>query len=116
MRPRPAPARTGREQHRAWLQLVDTDGPFLAVPALARLRSSGMPPIEDAAKAALVAAKPSFEQAWDRWDLSPDPESAVSGFAITRDAWVDVVLREVFGWGDLWQPADPVLARLHHQR
>ena len=34
---------TGAELHRLWLELVDADGPFLAVPALKRVWPQGMP-------------------------------------------------------------------------
>ncbi len=47
--------------HRQWLELVDTDGPFLAVPALTRVYGSGIPQPDADAVAQLKAAKPAFE-------------------------------------------------------
>jgi len=32
------------ETHRRWLELVDTDGPFLAVPPLKEVWPQGVPP------------------------------------------------------------------------
>ena len=58
--------------HRAWLELVDTDGPFLAVPALKRVWPHGhAAPRTRAELAALTDAKPAFEKAWDSWDTRP---------------------------------------------
>ncbi|MGH3983200.1 MAG: SAM-dependent DNA methyltransferase, partial [Pseudonocardiaceae bacterium] len=85
--------------HREWLALVDTDGPFLAVPALKRVWSTGMPPPDADAAAALKDAKPAWEKAWENWDKRRDDTAAVV-LREARDVWVDVVLREVLGWGD----------------
>ena len=41
------------ELHRAWLELVDTEGPFLATPPLKRVWPQGMPALSDDRKAAL---------------------------------------------------------------
>lgn len=110
----PSPA----QMHRAWLALVDSDGPFLAVPPLLGVYPQGMPPIPSDAKAALTSAKPPFDRAWDTWDASssapgaaaPDPADPVlHDYRAARDAWVDVVLRDVLGWGDLLTTTGPAL-------
>jgi hypothetical protein len=44
--------------HRAWLELVDADGPFLSVPVLKRAWSTGMLPPGSAELDALRDAKP----------------------------------------------------------
>lgn len=90
--------------HRAWLELVDTDGPFLAVPPLKRVWPKGMPQLSSPAKAALVDAKPAFEQAWDAWHQDPDDEAVLTAYRSARDEWIDIVLRQVIGWGDLLVP------------
>ena len=59
---------TAADLHRGWLELVDTDGPFLAVPALRRVWPQGMPQPERHALAALKDAKPAFEKAWEILD------------------------------------------------
>ena len=100
MRPRRG-APSVADLHRAWLELVDTEGPFLAVPPLKRVWPQGIPPLGDDAKAALVEAKPAFDKAWDRWDRRRDDEDERTAYRQARDAWVDVVLRRVFGWGEL---------------
>ncbi|MBK9476354.1 MAG: SAM-dependent DNA methyltransferase [Tetrasphaera sp.] len=110
MRTRTPQPRTAREQHRAWLELVDTEGPFLALPVLTRVWKQGITPMEPSAKAALVAAKPAFDAAWDRWDRARGDEPVLAAYRAARDSWVETVLREVFGWGELWSPGDALAA------
>jgi methylase of polypeptide subunit release factors len=88
--------------HRGWLELVDADGPFLAVPALKRVWPQGMPQPEAAALAAMKDAKPAFEKAWENWDRRQDDQAAVEFYREARDIWVDIILREMLGWGDLY--------------
>ena len=124
------------QSHREWLTLVDREGPFLAVPPLARLYSTGIPAIPPGAKEALRDAKPAFDRAWDAWRAAAsrdgagpgyrgrpgrprpgDPEGAdqsaddpLAAYRQARDTWVGTVLRDVLGWGAYWQPSpDPVL-------
>jgi type I restriction-modification system DNA methylase subunit len=92
------------EQHRAWLELVDTDGPFLAVPALKRAWPAGMPYPDKRELAALKDAKPAFEKAWDNWDDHRDDPSSLDLYREARDAWVDTILRDVIGWKDSYVP------------
>nr|WP_306239321.1 DNA methyltransferase [Ornithinimicrobium cryptoxanthini] len=92
--------------HRAWLELVDSEGPFLAVPPLKRVWPQGMPQIDADAKAALLDAKPAFERAWDRWHDDRQAKASLDAYQEARDAWVDVVLRDVIGWGDMLVPLD----------
>ena len=113
---------TAAQSHREWLTLVDREGPFLAVPPLARLYSTGIPAIPPGAKEALRDAKPAFERAWDAWRAAENEGAARSGhlnqsdggpltaYREARDAWAGTVLRDVLGWGAYWQPSpDPVL-------
>jgi len=93
-----APSST--DLHRAWLELVDTDGPFLAVSALKRVWPQGMPPPDADALAALKDAKPAWEKAWENWDKRRDDTAAVEFYRDARDVWVEVVLRDALGWGD----------------
>ncbi|MFK0133239.1 Eco57I restriction-modification methylase domain-containing protein [Streptomyces rubiginosohelvolus] len=86
--------------HRNWLELVDTDGPFLAVPALKRVWPQGIPQPDARALAALKDAKPAFEKAWENWDKQRDDSAAVDLYREARDTWVDLVLRQVLRWGD----------------
>lgn len=89
---------TATDLHRAWLALVDIEGPFLSVPALKRVWPQGMPPLTADRKAVLAEAKPAFEKAWENWDTHRDDEPALDLYRAERDVWVDVVLREVVGW------------------
>jgi hypothetical protein len=95
--PRKAPP-TGTDLHRAWLELIDADGPFLAVPALKRVWPTGMPQPRASELAALRDARPAFERAWDRWDTGRDDKAALEDYRRARDAWVTVILRDVLGW------------------
>ena len=91
------PVRSVADMHRAWLALVDTDGPFLSVPVLRRVYSSGVPALDHEVAADVKAAKAVFEQAWDRHDKG---ERTTDDFRVARDEWVDLVLRRGFGWAD----------------
>lgn len=91
---------TGAELHRRWLELVDTDGPFLAVPPLRRVWPQGMPTMDPNAKAVLTEAKPTFEKAWETWDRNRGDDAALTRYRTARDAWVATVLRDVIGWQD----------------
>ncbi|WP_435198251.1 Eco57I restriction-modification methylase domain-containing protein [Janibacter sp. GS2] len=84
------------DQHREWLTLVDTEGPFLAVPALTRVWPQGMPSLADAARGAISDSKPAFDSAWDLWSTAP--ESALPAFRDAREAWVRRILVDVVGW------------------
>jgi hypothetical protein len=95
-----SPTSTAAESHRAWLELVDVDGPFLAVPALKRVWPQGMPQLDADAVAALKEAKPAFERAWEGWDRRPDDAAALQHYREACDTWVEIVLRDVLGWGE----------------
>ncbi len=88
------------ELHRAWLELVDTEGPFLAIPPLKRVWPQGMPSLSDDRKAALVDARKDFEATWEKFDRAPDNETVLDAYRIARDKWVETVLRDVAGWAD----------------
>ena len=87
---------TTAELHRRWLQLVDTDGPFLSIPVLKRVYPQGISTLATDILSDLKAAKDPFEKAWDAWSTG---KVSLAEFRSARDAWVDVVFRRVFGWG-----------------
>lgn len=87
------------ELHRDWLELVDTDGPFVSVPTLKAVWPQGMPQLPDGSRAALRDAGPAFERAWDAWDKKRDDEAGLAAYRAERDSWVDTVLRQAAGWG-----------------
>jgi len=88
------------DQHRAWLELVDTEGPFLAIPPLKRVWPQGMPNLSDEHKATLVDVRKVFESAWESLDRTPDREATLDAYRIARDKWVETVLRDVAGWAE----------------
>ncbi|GJO02299.1 hypothetical protein NJB18091_37020 [Mycobacterium marinum] len=88
------------ELHRHWLELVDTDGPFLAIPPLKRVWPQGMPSLPDERKEALDDARKDFEAAWETLDRASDQVAAVDAYRVARDKWVEAVLRDVAGWAE----------------
>ncbi|MCA0438744.1 MAG: SAM-dependent DNA methyltransferase [Actinobacteria bacterium] len=108
------PSRSAAEQHRAWLRLVDTDGPFLAVPPLKRRWSTGVPLLARERNDALRAAKPAFDRAYDAAVVAlgagEAAEGAAAAYRPARDVWVETLLRDVFGWGDLLHRDDDAAA------
>ncbi|MFF4418059.1 Eco57I restriction-modification methylase domain-containing protein [Streptosporangium sp. NPDC001559] len=106
---------TTADLHRSWLELVDTDGPFLAVPPLKRVWPQGIPQPSPDALAALKDAKPAFEKAWENWDRHRD-NAALELYRRERDSWVETVLRDVLGWGDTYLagPAGPEVRSPDH--
>ena len=95
--------RSGGELHRAWLELTDIDGPFLAIPALRRVWPQGMPPPRPETINAIRDAKPAFEHAWERWDADSGDATALAAYRDARDSWVQVVLQGALGWDAAYQ-------------
>jgi hypothetical protein len=96
---------TSTDLHRAWLELVDADGPFLAVPALKRVWPQGMPQPDTDALATIKDSKPAFEKAWENWDRHQEDRAAAEFYREARDVWVEIVFRDLIGWGDLYSTA-----------
>ena len=88
------------ELHRAWLELVDTEGPFLAIPPLKRVWPQGMPALDGDRKTVLVDARKGFEAALEKWELAPDDDALLDAYRVARDEWVETVLRDVAGWAE----------------
>lgn len=92
------------ELHREWLGLVDTDGPFVAAPVLAKVFNNGIGSVFTGGSSAYDAFKDAhgaFMGAWDRFDRIPEhmvDESQVEAFVQARDAWVVKLLADVLGW------------------
>ena len=107
--------RGAAQQHRQWLELVDTEGPFLSVPVLTGLYPQGIPGLSRECREALRAAKPAFDRAWDAWDVDRDSNSALVSYRRARDSWVGTVFTEVLGWDALWTTAQdrPALEETH---
>lgn len=105
-------APTAADLHRAWLELVDTDGPFLAVPALERVYPQGIPQPDARALDAIKDAKPAFEKAWENWDEHRDDEAALALYREARDTWIDLVLRQGLRWGTSYTVHAPASAEV----
>ena len=90
--------KTATELHRAWLELVETDGPFLAIPPLKRVWPQGIPALDSDRLDVLREAKPAFDHAWEALDIDPGDETVQAKYAEVRDVWVQTVLRDVVGW------------------
>jgi hypothetical protein len=72
------------EQHRDWLSLVETTGPFLSLPVLRRAWPSGPDALEKTARERL-------RREHAVWQDAP---------AERREHWIGYVCRELLGWGD----------------
>ena len=107
--------RGAAQQHRQWLELVDTEGPFLSVPVITELHPQGVPELSHERREALRAAKPAFDRAWDAWDADRESAAALVSYRRARDAWVGAVLTGVLGWGGSWTMAQdrPALEETH---
>jgi hypothetical protein len=90
--------KSAAESHRAWLELVENDGPFLAIPPLKRVWPQGMPPIDGDRLDLLREARPDFDRAWETLDRDQEDETAQAAYRTARDAWVQTVLRDIVGW------------------
>lgn len=102
------------ELHRAWLELVDTDGPFLAIAPLKRVWPQGMPALDGERKEALLYARKDFEAAWETADRATgDDGTTDDAYRIARDKWVETVLRDVVGWAESlsWGPIAGITAQ-----
>jgi hypothetical protein len=86
--------------HRQWLELVDTDGPFLAVSPLKRVWPQGMPALPEDRREALAHARKDFESAWEALDRTTGEDTAIQSYRVARDKWVETVLRDVAGWAE----------------
>ncbi|WP_036372942.1 DNA methyltransferase [Mycolicibacterium austroafricanum] len=112
--PRQRSTPTVSELHHAWLELVDTDGPFLAIAPLKRAWPQGMPALDDTRKEALLYARKDFEAAWEAADRAVDDDAPTDdAYRIARDKWVETVLRDVVGWAEslAWGPVAGVQAQ-----
>lgn len=115
------PASELAHMHRAWLALVDADGPFLALPALKRVYPNGIPASGPRARGALRDAKPVFDKAWDAYQQACEAAGrsaaadaaavdALPAYREARDTWVGTVLRDVLGWGEHSVPTTETLS------
>lgn len=98
------PVRNTSELHREWLALFDVEGPFLAVPVLKRVWPNGIPDFRTSHPErveVLSDARRSFETAWEALDRQPGDQRRQDAFRVARDQWVETVLRDVVGWGEL---------------
>ncbi|MFL0243447.1 Eco57I restriction-modification methylase domain-containing protein, partial [Mycobacterium sp. SMC-17] len=112
--PRQRSTPSASELHHAWLELVDTDGPFLAIAPLKRVWPQGMPALDDTRKEALLYARKDFEAAWETADRATgDDGTTDDAYRVARDKWVETVLRDVVGWAESlsWGPVAGVTAQ-----
>lgn len=111
-------SRSPEQMHREWLELVDTDGPFLAAPVLKRAWPQGMPPLKTLENGRQRAAelrqeKALFEAAWDEWHrvrVGSDDDKAVADatrkYREQEKAWVLFILRRLLDWREDYRLAE----------
>lgn len=91
------------DMHRAWLELVDTDGPFLAAPVLAKVFNTGLGSVFEGRFSAhddFKRERLEFEAAWDAWTQVKKPDDeAQQVFEQARSRWVTAVLKDAIDWG-----------------
>ncbi|AXE38830.1 DNA methyltransferase [Acidipropionibacterium virtanenii] len=91
------------QMHRQWLELVDTEGPFLAIPPLKRVWPTGIPDFRSTHPdrfEALTSAHKEFVRAWDSFDRDPEGDGRLDAYRVTRDEWIETLLRDVIRWDD----------------
>jgi hypothetical protein len=111
-------APSASEMHRQWLELVDTEGPFLAIPPLKRVWPQGMPQLNDGHRQSLAIARKEFEGAWESWDKDSKGAEAEEDYCRARDEWVETVLREFIGWKEslVWGEMSSIQAQSPNRR
>ena len=100
------PTTNPADLHRQWLELVDIEGPFLAIPPLKRVWPNGIPDFRSNHPErfdVLADARKDFEAAWEALDRSPGADVEVDQYRLARDKWVETVLRDVIGWAETLQ-------------
>ncbi|WP_329479272.1 SAM-dependent DNA methyltransferase [Kribbella sp. NBC_01484] len=110
-----------RQAHRteypfAWLELVETDGPFLSRPALKAHFPSGLSRPDDTVDGVREAFRAGFtdwEQAWTTWMRT---ENRMDGAPLTRyldarDAWIRTMTNDVLEWGEYARTGDSAAVR-----
>lgn len=82
----------------SWLEQFDVDGPFLSLPVVKGFWPSGVDRLGDADDRLVM-----FKQGFTAWLRAYDQQSLEKReqYAETARAWVDSVLDELAGWGDL---------------
>ncbi len=111
-------SRSPEQMHREWLELVDTDGPFLAAPVLKRAWPQGMPllkTLENGQQRAseLRQEKAAFEAAWDEWHrvrVGSDDDKAVADatrkYREQENAWASFVVHRLLDWREDYRLAE----------
>ena len=76
----------GVEQHKDWLQLVESEGPFLSLPVLNRIWPNGVDRFEPS-DPRLLSLKDSFQA----WRKKPSGQ---------HENWIKTILNDVASWQD----------------
>ena len=100
---RSRPAINAADLHRQWLELVDIEGPFLAIPPLKRVWPNGIPDFRSTHPdrfETLADARKDFEAAWEAFDRDPENTGELDAYRDARDKWVESILRDVIGWAE----------------
>ena len=98
-RPQLTVAQVSSELHRQWLELVDTEGPFLAIPPLKRVWPQGMPSFRPMTQRHAELRAQGLRIRLGRTSTAAGGrESALDAYRVARNKWVETVLRDVAGW------------------
>lgn len=110
------PAINASDLHRQWLELVDIEGPFLAIPPLKRVWPNGIPDFRSTHPdrfEVLSDVRKDFEAAWEAHDRDAEKDGELEAYRAARDKWVETVIRDVIGWAESlrWGPITGVEAQ-----
>ena len=85
----PVRVASAADLHRAWLELVDPDGPFLSVPALRRVWPQGMPRLSPDAQGAARGRQTRLREGLGTvGQHQRDDPAALDAYRAARDTWV----------------------------
>ena len=102
---RPRRPRRRAEDLFGWLELVETDGPFLSRPSLTAQYPAGLPRPDDSVDAVREGFRAGFtdwERAWTTWmQAEQRTEGApLARYLTARDAWVRTMADDILEWGE----------------
>ena len=100
MRPK---TRSVTELHQDWLSLVETAGPFLALPVIKDIWPAGVERLGDADDRVVTFKQAflSWQRALDAFTDADKTTEARERYAKAARAWIDTVLDELAGWETL---------------
>ncbi|WP_328519608.1 DNA methyltransferase [Kribbella sp. NBC_00359] len=106
----------GNEDPFGWLELVETEGPFLSRPALKAHFPSGLSRPDatfDGVREAFRAGFTDWEKAWTTWMRTANrmDGAPLARYLEARDAWIRTMTKDVLEWGEYARTDDSAAVR-----